>query len=454
MLREVDAPDANPQRALPRTKGEILPLTSFRAWAALLVVAHHDLVHYHQSMLAGGVSIPIRPGESAIPWHVGMLSEARVGVTMFFVLSGFLLTLRYWTAPFDAQGWKNYLAKRVARIWPLYLAVCALQFAFEVYKGHEGLIHYVSYFTLTQGFFGDIKFWGVSTAWSLTVEECFYLVLPLLLLLFRRFEPAGRTSGWRWYLPKAAVVAATTGALALIGYALARQPWFKLWGFFESEGGHWVGYTICGRFVDFAAGILAALIYLRSSNRALANPLAANAGFVAGALLLLGSMHLSFYYPFQGPFPLEPYHPLSVLASALLVYFLCAPTSFVARAASARSLVCGLIARSATHAPLVEPAQGETLSFLGSRVTPWRPGASLKHSCRQAFRSGSPARGGYPSLFMVSPRSGESGAVERLLRTRFARQNSRYRVEPGYQVQRGVITPRGRADAERLANET
>lgn len=339
MLREVDAPDANPQRALPRTKGEILPLTSFRAWAALLVVAHHDLVHYHQSMLAGGVSIPIRPGESAIPWHVGMLSEARVGVTMFFVLSGFLLTLRYWTAPFDAQGWKNYLAKRVARIWPLYLAVCALQFAFEVYKGHEGLIHYVSYFTLTQGFFGDIKFWGVSTAWSLTVEECFYLVLPLLLLLFRRFEPAGRTSGWRWYLPKAAVVAATTGALALIGYALARQPWFKLWGFFESEGGHWVGYTICGRFVDFAAGILAALIYLRSSNRALANPLAANAGFVAGALLLLGSMHLSFYYPFQGPFPLEPYHPLSVLASALLVYFLCAPTSFVARAASARWMV-------------------------------------------------------------------------------------------------------------------
>ena len=59
---------------------EIRPLTALRAIAALLVfLSHYSGLHYERA---------------AYPWQ-SILIEGHAGVTIFFVLSGFLITLRY-----------------------------------------------------------------------------------------------------------------------------------------------------------------------------------------------------------------------------------------------------------------------------------------------------------------------------------------------------------------------
>src|SRR5687767_10110373 len=59
---------------------EIRPLTALRAIAALLVfLSHYSGLHYERA---------------AQPWQ-SIIIEGHAGVTIFFVLSGFLITLRY-----------------------------------------------------------------------------------------------------------------------------------------------------------------------------------------------------------------------------------------------------------------------------------------------------------------------------------------------------------------------
>src|SRR5579864_3761830 len=86
---------------------EIKPLTSLRFIAALLVFLHH------YSMIPYG-TMPTSLWET-------IMVEGHLGVTIFFVLSGFLITYRYFTEPWGERlNMRQYLVKRVARIYPLY----------------------------------------------------------------------------------------------------------------------------------------------------------------------------------------------------------------------------------------------------------------------------------------------------------------------------------------------
>ncbi|RYY16963.1 MAG: acyltransferase, partial [Cytophagaceae bacterium] len=58
-----------------------------------------------------------------------VLSELHIGVSIFFTLSGFLITHRYAGRRFDGPTWRRYLLHRVARIWPVYLLLVAATFA-------------------------------------------------------------------------------------------------------------------------------------------------------------------------------------------------------------------------------------------------------------------------------------------------------------------------------------
>jgi peptidoglycan/LPS O-acetylase OafA/YrhL len=307
------------QNILAQTKGEILPLTSFRAWAALFVFLHHDLAIWHRWRVVAG---PAKHRDDH-PWWIALINEGRVGVTMFFVLSGFLLTLRYFDSLLRGASLKEYFLKRVARIWPLYLFVCGLTFACALYYGDPHLERYWVYFTLTQGFFRDLRFLGVGTAWSLTVEECFYLLLPVVILAFRQWLPTdGKT--WKSFLSACAILAAMIGFLALVGKVLANRD-IDLWRFMDKKSHHWIEYTIFGRFADFALGIAAAVIYMRSSNRLLGRPILVDVGVLA-CLGVLGFSCCQFYYDW-GIIGHDKWHYVSALSSAVLIYLLCAPRS-------------------------------------------------------------------------------------------------------------------------------
>ena len=133
------------------------------------------------------------------------------GVRLFFVLSGFLITdillrARNESARLEVTRWsvvKAFYARRMLRIFPLYylaLAVAAVA-PFPGFRSHW--IWYVTYFP--NALCVRLDGWDRATGhlWSLSVEEQFYLLWPLLIL----------------FLPKRAVVPGVIGTILVAAIA-------------------------------------------------------------------------------------------------------------------------------------------------------------------------------------------------------------------------------------------
>ena len=109
------------------------------------------------------------------------------GVDLFFVLSGFLISGQLFAT--IANGKKislsEFFVKRFFRIIPPFLVVVALYAALPFAREWGHLSPLWRYLTFTLNFGLDLREYGTfSHAWSLCVEEQFYLVLPLMFLLF------------------------------------------------------------------------------------------------------------------------------------------------------------------------------------------------------------------------------------------------------------------------------
>lgn len=183
--------------------GHVRPLTSLRFVAALWVLCHHAL-----------------PQERAGAFGAEFASTGWLGVSLFFVLSGFLLTVRY--APDGAltvttgQFW----LERVARLAPTYLL--ALAFALPLFLrdarvqelgGALSARVAVSVLTLQQAWRPETACVWNCPAWSLSVETWFYLAFPLLVAVLGRWLLAAPARG-------AALLAAALLASAAIFPAL------------------------------------------------------------------------------------------------------------------------------------------------------------------------------------------------------------------------------------------
>jgi peptidoglycan/LPS O-acetylase OafA/YrhL len=219
-------------------------LTALRFLAALLVFLFHFAPR-------GG-------------WWDVVGGEGHVGVNIFFVLSGFLITLRYaerLAGPRPRLG--DYFLRRAARILPLYYVVFLLASSFS----GEGLPlswSRLPEWTLTQALFSrSLDFLIITTGWSLTVEECFYALAPGL---FRANAAVERSSGRAGLLASALLLAATT----LVLYGIGAVIWTTLDGRgpgFLSTARAVSIHTLFGRFYDFALGIFAALVYRKLRRR-------------------------------------------------------------------------------------------------------------------------------------------------------------------------------------------
>lgn len=113
------------------------------------------------------------------------------GVDLFFVLSGYLIASQLF-AHIAKQGevpLKAFFLKRFFRIVPAYLFVVALYFCFPFVHEREALAPLWKYLTFTQNPGLDLRAQGTfSHAWSLCIEEQFYLVLPLVLAALLYFK--------------------------------------------------------------------------------------------------------------------------------------------------------------------------------------------------------------------------------------------------------------------------
>src|SRR5450755_3201823 len=155
-------------------------LDTLRALAISLVFLFHYLYFQHPA------------------WMERFFRFGWCGVDLFFVLSGFLISNQLfaeWQSRNKINAGVFYL-KRAFRILPPYLFVLFLYIFVPAFHERESLAPLWKMFTFTQNFNQNIILYGTfSHAWSLCVEEQFYLLLPLILILIFSSR-LKRKAGW------------------------------------------------------------------------------------------------------------------------------------------------------------------------------------------------------------------------------------------------------------------
>jgi peptidoglycan/LPS O-acetylase OafA/YrhL len=152
-------------------------LDGLRGLAALMVVAFHSAGHY---VLTNTFDKAYQRGTSLL-W---------IGVDLFFVLSGFLIT----NILLDSKHFSNYLrvfyGRRIVRIFPLYYTFLAIiYFLLPALGSHlpKDLTDVQAWlWTYTANI--NLAFHGwpngnIGHLWTLAIEEQFYLLWPLIVLL-------------------------------------------------------------------------------------------------------------------------------------------------------------------------------------------------------------------------------------------------------------------------------
>ena len=128
--------------------------------------------------------------EAAVNW---VLSYGLLGVDLFFVLSGFLITGILYDSRADPNYFRSFYMRRVLRIFPLYYGVLAVVFfavpLIPALRGSEiaslrehqawAWLYGVNVYVATHGGWGSLSY--IEHFWSLAVEEHFYFVWPLVV---------------------------------------------------------------------------------------------------------------------------------------------------------------------------------------------------------------------------------------------------------------------------------
>jgi peptidoglycan/LPS O-acetylase OafA/YrhL len=166
-------------------KSHVDVLTGIRGWAALWVFLYHVWSlsgHPDFRISLAGVSVDFTP----------LVSLGGAGVTIFFVLSGFLLTIPFAEWQRGARQrprLRRYFLRRVMRVFPAYYAqLIVLLLVAAWVPGQPGigdvgdLVRHLLMLFMSPPL-GTAPINGVW--WTLPIEFSFYLALPLLALLLR-----------------------------------------------------------------------------------------------------------------------------------------------------------------------------------------------------------------------------------------------------------------------------
>jgi peptidoglycan/LPS O-acetylase OafA/YrhL len=110
--------------------------------------------------------------------------ELHFGVSIFFVLSGFLLGKYAENEDFfTAKALSEYALKRILRIFPLYWLVLLATVFLRKETDFES---FILNFFLLHGLIDKPEMWYIESTWSLTTEIFFYALLPFLALIWRK----------------------------------------------------------------------------------------------------------------------------------------------------------------------------------------------------------------------------------------------------------------------------
>lgn len=170
-------------------------LDSLRAIGALAVLTTHT------SFQAGEYT------ENGV-WGT-MLARLDVGVAIFFVLSGFLLSRPYVIRAFSGRtppGTGRYYWKRLVRVYPVYVVTVVAALLVVRDNKDVGASDWLSTLLLLDVYTRDQLPHGLTQMWSLSAEVAFYLILPPLMAVAVG-KGRGAVSTWRMGTVLAAMTA-------------------------------------------------------------------------------------------------------------------------------------------------------------------------------------------------------------------------------------------------------
>jgi peptidoglycan/LPS O-acetylase OafA/YrhL len=289
--------------------------------------------------------------------HFPLWPDAHLTVNVmafFFALSGFLIFRIYYDQVELSRRWlSKYFANRWARIYPVYfllltLAVCVRHdFRPWVLIQNYTLIHALLHPA-------DII---IQPSWTLTAEECFYILAPLFMILARR---RGLTA-----------VFLLGSVLLAAALAIAQLPTR-----FLHTSGFVLSTTFFGHFMEFFAGVYLALMVMRVEARghiAMQGSRWTQAGVAAVLLVTIAMVIVYHHKPLHHGIAIVLNNFLMPVPIALLYWGLLRENTLLSRLLSSK--LAGLLGRSSYSFYLLHALVIDFFSVpfllprLGSRLT-------------------------------------------------------------------------------------
>lgn len=254
--RTVDVAAALGDTAAVTTTPQLRALTGLRFVAALHVALYHAL----RPVLVDvdGAGNPL----------LTFIANGPAAVTLFFVLSGFVLVQSVGAAGhLDGEQrrvpWRAFIAARLARIAPVYLLALAVVVPLGLAARHRGLVDdplgplsFVLVAAGLQAFVPEAALRWNPPAWSVSAELFFYVCFPVVVVVLARWTTTARSrfAQTLWLL----------GLLAPLAY-LYLDPDHLTWPKPGDEGFwlHLVQFNPLLRLPEFVVGVVAGLLWRR-----------------------------------------------------------------------------------------------------------------------------------------------------------------------------------------------
>ena len=210
-------------------------LDTLRALAICLVFAYHYMVFVSRQPTFGWLSV--------VGW---------VGVDLFFVLSGYLIANQLFEGFVRGQrlSLKRFYARRALRTLPVFWVVLAAYFVWPAAMGGKTPPPLWQFLTFTQNYQLQPGT-AFSHAWSLCIEEQFYLAFPLVLVLGSRLR-WGVAKGWALLI---GLMLLGTAARAYLWQQYGRESSGQLSGYHPN-----VYYATLCRFDEILPGVAIAMV--------------------------------------------------------------------------------------------------------------------------------------------------------------------------------------------------
>ena len=286
-------------------KQQITQLTGLRFVAAFYVFLFHINIRYP---LSENVYVK------------NFLDQGAVGMSVFFILSGFVLAYQY--AENDTTL-KNFFINRFARIYPIYAlsaTLCLPWIGVHIESDHIflGLSQFfliiISNIFLIQAWFPQFfSHWNDGGSWSISVEAFCYILLPFLL---RNLSEAKKVGAIKF--------------IYLLAFILAILPGLSAYCFPGQLNNVFYSMPIF-RLPEFVIGIC---IYLIHSEK---NQMMNISSFLMYAILIIYICYLGIYGPSLPIYVAHNWITLPVIS--LIIFFLLGEKNMLSKLLSSDSLV-------------------------------------------------------------------------------------------------------------------